>query len=191
MQVHATYACWVDAGWAPDNWRVDHARSGGGAVIDLAPHVVDLVATVLGRPWDELDVRLQRAVHGYGVDDGGVVVGRLGETLAVAQVAYCWPEALPRRRLEVVGTAGALTATDTMGQVPGGELVLADAGGGPLRKRSPSTAPATRSRPRWRGCTPCWPAGLPPTPPAISTTTGCCSTPSTPGGRRATDPLRL
>ncbi len=130
VQVGVTYACWVDAGWSSDNWRIDHARSGGGAVIDLAPHVVDLVATVLGRRWDDLDVRLQRAVHGYGVDDGGVLTGRLGEVLVVAQVAYCWPERLPRRRLEVVGTAGSLTATDTMGQVPGGRLVFRAAADG-------------------------------------------------------------
>jgi hypothetical protein len=37
-------------------------------------------------------------------------------------VAYNLPDVLPRRRLEIVGTRGQLTATDTMGQTAGGRL---------------------------------------------------------------------
>lgn len=40
-QIWIHYACWLPPGWSPDdrphdNWRVDRARSGGGATIDLA-----------------------------------------------------------------------------------------------------------------------------------------------------------
>jgi len=45
-------------------------------------------------------------------------------------VAYNCPETLPRRRLEVVGTAGMAVATDTMGQTPGGTLDFIDAATG-------------------------------------------------------------
>ncbi len=132
VQVAVRYACWVDQTWATDNWRIDGHRSGGGAAIDLAPHVIDLVSTLVGHRWDALQVMLQHAVHPYarrldGVDDGAVLVGSLGEVAAVAQVAYCWPETLPRRRIEVTGTGGALTATDTMGQTPGGRLTRTSA----------------------------------------------------------------
>ena len=37
---------------------------------------------------------------------------------------------MPRRRLEVIGTAGQATATDTMGQTAGGTLELIDAATG-------------------------------------------------------------
>ena len=43
-----------------------------------------------------------------------------------AHVAYNHPEALPRRRLEVIGTAAMLVATDSMGQTSGGRLVRID-----------------------------------------------------------------
>ncbi|GAC1492300.1 MAG: hypothetical protein NVS2B11_16700 [Acetobacteraceae bacterium] len=49
-------------------------------------------------------------------------------------VAYNCPETLPRRRLEVVGTAGQAVATDTMGQTPGGTLEWIDAATGVAQK---------------------------------------------------------
>jgi predicted dehydrogenase len=47
-QARVHYACWLPPDWAGDNWRADPARAGGGAVIDLAPHGLDLLETVLG-----------------------------------------------------------------------------------------------------------------------------------------------
>ena len=45
-------------------------------------------------------------------------------------MAYNCPDALPRRRLEIVGTRGQLVALDTMGQDPGGTVLLTDGTGG-------------------------------------------------------------
>ncbi|RZK83552.1 MAG: gfo/Idh/MocA family oxidoreductase, partial [Methylobacterium sp.] len=61
------------------------------------------------------------------VDDGALLIGRTESgVLANLHVAYNCPDALPRRRLEVTGTAGQLTAIDTMGQVAGGSLTFID-----------------------------------------------------------------
>jgi predicted dehydrogenase len=126
--VRITYGCWLPPSWSPDgrstdNWRADPARAGGGALVDLAPHGLDLVGTLLDDDVCDLQVRLQSRVHDYPVDDGAVLVGSTaGGVLVTAHVAYNLPDALPRRRLEVVGTRGQLTATDTMGQTPGGRL---------------------------------------------------------------------
>ena len=132
------YACWLPPDWTPDgrphdNWRVDANRAGGGAAIDLAPHGIDLLAILLGRRWDCLTAMTQAAVHDYAdasVDDGAVLVGSLGPTLASLHVAYNCPDALPRRRLELIGTHGSLEAVDTMGQTAGGTLTLVDAASG-------------------------------------------------------------
>jgi 1,5-anhydro-D-fructose reductase (1,5-anhydro-D-mannitol-forming) len=132
--VRLVYACWVGPGWSTDNWRVDPARAGGGAMIDLAPHGLDLVAFLLGEPLVEVRALGQRRVHGYAVEDGAMILGRSAEGVLVQMhVAYNCPETLPRRRLEVVGTGGQLVAVDTMGQTPGGELVLTDAAAGASR----------------------------------------------------------
>ena len=127
-QARVHYACWLPPGWAADNWRIDPARAGGGALIDLAPHGIDLLETLLGDEWAELRAITQRQVHPYPVDDGAVLMGRFrGGTLATLHVAYNCPDAYPRRTLELIGTAARALATDTMGQTPGGSLTLTDA----------------------------------------------------------------
>ncbi|MFD4787116.1 Gfo/Idh/MocA family protein [Streptomyces sp. NPDC058459] len=136
--VRIVYGCWLPPEWSPpgeraggyDNWRADPARAGGGAVLDLAPHVLDLAGEVLGRDTVRLSVVPQRRVHRYPVDDGGLLTAVTGDGVLVsAHVSYNTRERLPRRRLEIVGTDGQLTATDTMGQEAGGRLELRDAAG--------------------------------------------------------------
>jgi len=150
-QARVHYACWLPADWSADNWRVDPRRAGGGALIDLAPHGIDLIPMLLGDDWESLVGLVQRKVHGYDVDDGAVLVGRTrGGVVASIQVAYNCPDSYPRRRLELIGTRAMAVATDTMGQVPGGSLELIDAASGrrsavnidPADDRSPFAAQA-------------------------------------------------
>lgn len=132
VRIH--YACWLGPDWTPwtdracDNWRVDPQRAGGGALVDLAPHGVDLVQVLLDDELEALTGLTQRQVHGYAVDDGAVLVGRTARgTLVTIAVAYNCPDVLPRRRLELVGTEAMAVATDTMGQTAGGRVTLVDA----------------------------------------------------------------
>jgi predicted dehydrogenase len=134
-QARIDYACWVPSGWSADNWRVDPKRAGGGAIIDLAPHGLDLLETLTGQTITELHCFDQRAAHDYPVDDGGVLCARLSEgALATLTVGYNRPEMLPRRRLEVTGTGGMLLAENTMGQVAGGRLRFCDATDGSVQE---------------------------------------------------------
>ncbi|NLU79198.1 Gfo/Idh/MocA family oxidoreductase [Micromonospora sp. HNM0581] len=134
--VRITYGCWLPPDWSPDgrphdNWRVDPARSGGGALADLAPHGVDLVGVLLGDDLTSLAVLTQRRVHPYPVDDGAVLAGvTAGGVLVSAHVSFNTAEQLPRRRLEIVGTRAQLVAVDTMGQTAGGSLRRLDAATG-------------------------------------------------------------
>jgi 1,5-anhydro-D-fructose reductase (1,5-anhydro-D-mannitol-forming) len=128
------YACWVGPDWSAcgsmggrENWRIDPRKAGGGALIDLAPHGLDLAAFLLGEPIEDAHALTQRRVHPYTVDDGALLIGRTAAGVFVTlHVAYNCPEALPRRRLEVVGSSGQLVACDTMGQDPGGTVELID-----------------------------------------------------------------
>lgn len=132
--VRIVYACWLDAGWCrttPDNWRADPVRAGGGALMDLAPHGLDLVQFLLGERVEAIAAVTQSRVQDYAVDDGALLAGlTAGGALVSLHVAYNCPETLPRRRLEVVGTRGQLVATDTMGQDPGGSVAFTDAATG-------------------------------------------------------------
>lgn len=127
-QARIHYACWLPAAWSVDNWRIDPARAGGGAMIDLAPHGIDLLEMLLADQWHELYALTQRQVHAYAVDDGAVLMGRFrGGALATLQVGYNCPDAYPRRTLELIGTHARALSLDTMGQTPGGTLTLTDA----------------------------------------------------------------
>ena len=134
--VRIVYGCWLPADWSPDggphdNWRVDPARAGGGALVDLAPHGIDLLGALLQDDLEWLSVLTQRRVHHYPVDDGAALVGRTaGGVLFSAHVSFNTADVLPRRRLEVVGTRAQLVADSTMGQTPGGTLTRIDAASG-------------------------------------------------------------
>lgn len=132
--VRIAYCCWVDAAWRPDNWRADAARAGGGALMDLAPHGLDLIHLLTGEPLADIAALTQTRAQQYGVDDGAVLIGRTaGGVLAQMHVSYNCPEALPRRRLEVLGTRGQLVAENTMGQTPGGTVTFTDGATGEIR----------------------------------------------------------
>jgi 1,5-anhydro-D-fructose reductase (1,5-anhydro-D-mannitol-forming) len=129
--VRIVYACWLDRAWTSfqgqDNWRIDPAQAGGGALIDLAPHGLDLVDFLVGDSVTDIAALTQAKAQDYAVDDGALLIGRTGSgVLASLHVAYNCPDILPRRRLEVLGTRGQLTATDTMGQVAGGSVTFTD-----------------------------------------------------------------
>ena len=130
--IRITYACWLPPDWSPtgaaDNWRIDQARAGGGALMDLAPHGIDLTDFLLDEPIRLVTAMTQRRVHDYPVDDGAVVIGSTASGILVSlSVAYNHPDALPRRRLEIVGTAGMIVAENTMGQDAGGRVTCLDA----------------------------------------------------------------
>ena len=141
------YACWTPGDWVPptqkahDNWRVDPARAGGGAFIDLAPHGLDLLQWIVGEPLTEVGCLLQRRVFDYPVDDGAVLMGRFENgALLTMNVAYNCPDAFPRRTLEIIGTEAMAAAHNTMGQTPGGTLTLTDAQTGQSREIAVSEA---------------------------------------------------
>jgi predicted dehydrogenase len=142
--VRIVYGCWLPPDWTSptggrDNWRVDAGRAGGGAMIDLAPHGVDLTGRLLGEDVVDLVALTATRVHDYvdptadavKPDDGAVLAGRTASgTLLSHHVSFSTADPLPRRRLEVVGTRAQLVAEDTLGQDPGGTLTRIDAATG-------------------------------------------------------------
>ena len=110
-----------------DNWRIDPARAGGGALDGprsrtgwTSPPPCLPTASRMSPP--------SARVPGARLCGGGRRVAHCphGQSGVLVQlhVAYNCPETFPRRRLEVIGTAAQIVATDTMGQTPGGTLDL-------------------------------------------------------------------
>lgn len=129
VRVH--YACWLPPAWSTDNWRADPARAGGGALMDLAPHGLDLAQYLLDEELESLSAHLQRRVFDYPVEDGAVLAGHTASGVLLSQhISYNTPEVYPRRTLEVCGTRALAVATNTLGQEPGGSLELVSAADG-------------------------------------------------------------
>ncbi|MCW3010609.1 MAG: Oxidoreductase, partial [Solirubrobacterales bacterium] len=127
-QARIHYACTAPAWWGEGDWHWDREQAGGGALFDLAPHGLDLVATLLDEDLEEVAAMAQ----GSGsVEEGAILLARYGgDVLLTLQVSYACPDTLPRRRLELLGTAGMAVAENTMGQTPGGKLTLVPAADG-------------------------------------------------------------
>ena len=129
--VRIAYCCWLDRDFQSDNWRIDRARAGGGALIDLAPHGLDLASHLLGEQLTDIASLAQTRVQDYNVEDGAVIIARsVSGVLVQLHVAYNCPETFPRRRLELLGTRAQIVANDTMGQTAGGTLMLTGAATG-------------------------------------------------------------
>ena len=128
VKIH--YACWLPADWCADNWRINERCAGGGAFIDLAPHGIDLAQYLTGSELIDFACFFQTKIHNYPVDDGAAAIGRFADgALFSLNVAYNCPDEFPRRTLEVIGDKRMAMATNTMGQTPGGSLILIDENG--------------------------------------------------------------
>ncbi len=79
-------------------WMVDRSRSGGGCVINLAPHFIDMFLRSAGQREATVSAALSSTLHGGGVEDFGSLTlttsdGRIG----TIQVGYAFPGSALKR----------------------------------------------------------------------------------------------
>mgnify|MGYP001826185961 FL=1 len=117
----AQLSCWYPP--IEGAWRQDPARGGGGSLMDMGSHCIDLLEMFLGRT---LRVRcmIDSLVHDYASEDTAVVALEF-ETGAkgVVDVLFNVPDASSRNRLELYGSRGSILAEGTIGQGEAGEMV--------------------------------------------------------------------
>lgn len=121
--------------WYPDiagAWRQTKASGGGGALMDMGVHCIDLIRYITGQ-----EVRQVAAMHdtlsfGYEVEDSSTVLMRLENgALATVQSNFNIPDEAALWRLEFFGTRGRLAGNGVLGQEDGGSvdaLFMEDAG---------------------------------------------------------------
>jgi predicted dehydrogenase len=74
------------------DWMLDPEQSGGGCLINLAPHFIDLAHRLHGVSESAI-VRLSSRLHGAGVEDYAMVSLRCADgATAMIETGYCFPD---------------------------------------------------------------------------------------------------
>ena len=127
----AHFTCWYPD--IPGSWRQTKTSAGGGALMDMGVHCIDLIRYVTGQ-----NVRQVAAMHDtltfqYEVEDSSTVLMRLDNgALCTVQSNFNIPDEAALWRLEFFGTRGRLAGNGVIGQVDGGSVdavFLEDVGG--------------------------------------------------------------
>jgi predicted dehydrogenase len=117
----AQLSCWYPS--IDGAWRQDPERGGGGSLVDLGSHCIDLLEWLLGSRVREVTAFQASLVQDYPVEDIALSLLRFEDgALAAVDNGFNIPDAVSPNRLAVYGTAGAILAEGTLGQESGGAM---------------------------------------------------------------------
>jgi predicted dehydrogenase len=115
----AQLSCWYPPD--PKAWRQDPTLGGGGSLIDMGSHCIDLLELFFG-PVSKVSCFTNR-VHGYASEDSAVVLLHFANGgLGTVDTFFCIQDNSSKNALELYGTKGSILATGTIGQGSQGEM---------------------------------------------------------------------
>ena len=121
VTMRAQLTCWYPE--IPGNWRQDKARSGGGALMDMGIHCIDLLQYITDSRAVEVAAFTGNETFGYSADDSASVILKMDSgASAYVDANFNIPDAAARCRLEIYGTRGSILAEGTISQVEGGRV---------------------------------------------------------------------
>ena len=116
----AQLSCW----YPPINgaWRQNPAIGGGGSLIDMGAHCIDLLEMFFG-PVREVCCMTGNLVHDYHSEDSATAMLRFENgAKGLVDAFFCIPDPASKNRLELYGSGGSILAEETVGQ--GGDSVM-------------------------------------------------------------------
>ncbi len=121
VSARAQLTCWYPE--MENCWRQDMKLSGGGAMMDMGVHCVDLIRYITGLEVVEAAGFCGNQVFKYSVEDAGGVIMRLSNgAVAYVDANFNIPDAAAKCKIEFYGTKGSIFAQGTISQVEGGEI---------------------------------------------------------------------
>lgn len=121
VSMRAQFSCWYPD--IPGAWRQDKTLSGGGALVDLGVHCIDLLQEISGLRAVSCVGYAGTQTFSYNVDDSASLVMKMENgALAYVDVNFNVPDGAVRNPLEFYGTKGSILATGTLSQVEGGRV---------------------------------------------------------------------
>lgn len=117
----AELTCWYPD--MPGVWRQDIKKCGGGALIDMGTHCLDLLEMLLGEVKEVCGFR-NTLIHGYKpVEDTATFLLRFKSGAhGIVDNYFNVPDAAAQNVLEIYGTKGAVICKGTIGQDSGGKM---------------------------------------------------------------------
>lgn len=119
--VRMQFSCWYPD--IPGAWRQDPAKSGGGCIMDLAVHCMELFGSITGDKIADCQSYFGTKTFAYPVEDSAVIMFRSQKgVLGHIDVNFNIPDNCASSRLEIYGTAGSICAEGTLGQEEAGTM---------------------------------------------------------------------
>lgn len=118
---YSQFTCWYPD--MPGVWRQSKSSGGGGAMMDMGVHCIDLMQYVLGTKVKQVAAFHDTLSFHYEVEDSSMVLLRMENGVqCVVQSNFNIPDEAAKWRLEFFGDQGRLMGENVIGQVDGGTL---------------------------------------------------------------------
>jgi predicted dehydrogenase len=116
----AQLSCWYPP--IEGAWRQDPATGGGGSLIDMGGHCIDLLEMFFGK-LERVSCLINNTVHAYKSEDSAVATLSFENgALGVVDTFFCIPDNSSKNALELYGSRGSILARNTIGQGDSGEM---------------------------------------------------------------------
>ncbi|MCK9412606.1 MAG: Gfo/Idh/MocA family oxidoreductase [Prolixibacteraceae bacterium] len=117
----AQLSCWYPP--MPGAWRQYPGKGGGGALVDMGSHCIDLLEMFFGEV-AKVSCFINNNVHDYQSEDSAIVslVFKNG-AMGTVDSYFCIPDNSSKNILELYGSKGSIIAKGTIGQGTSGEMI--------------------------------------------------------------------
>lgn len=120
VYLRAQLSCWYPP--IRGAWRQDPRTGGGGALVDMATHLFDLLEHFAG-PIRRVAALVGNLVHRYRSEDSSTTLLEFTSGAhATVDSFFCIPDEASTPRLEIYGSQGAILSEGTIGQGTAGTL---------------------------------------------------------------------
>lgn len=119
--VRAQFSCWYPD--IPNAWRQKKALGGGGAIMDLGVHCIELIEEILSDEISDVKSFFSTRTFNYEVEDGAVIIFKTkGGVLGHIDVNFNVPDNASESKLELYGDKGYVICNNTLAQEEKGIL---------------------------------------------------------------------
>lgn len=116
----AQLSCWYPH--IPGAWRQDQKLGGGGSLMDMGSHCIDLLEMFFGKV-ERVHCFINNSVHAYEPEDSALVsLFFENGAMATVDTFFCIPDDSSKNILELYGSKGSILARGTIGQGDSGEM---------------------------------------------------------------------